>query len=129
MFCLPRTWKRADGTPLRDLARHLPQGRYHRVASATPDRRRRDDWVYLRRAELNLLGDVTVLLSKKRRNQGPQQVKLIVTKLEPASATTMLSVYARRGGGGEVTFKELKSALHLGQMQVTRRPERVIHAL
>ena len=128
MFCLPRPWKRADGTPLRDLARHLPQGRYHRVASATPDRRRRDDWVYLRRAELNLLGDVTVLLSKKRRNQGPQQVKLIVTNLEPASATTMLSVYARRWGV-EVTFKELKSALHRGQMQVTRRPERVIHAL
>src|SRR3982750_3040909 len=100
MFCLPRPWKRADGTHWRDLARHLPPGRYHRVASATPDRRRRDDWVYLRRAELNLLGDVTVLLSKKRRNQGPQQVKLIVTKLEPASATTMLSVYARRGGGG-----------------------------
>jgi len=99
MFCLPRPWKRADGTHWRDLARHLPPGRYHRVASATPDRRRRDDWVYLRRAELNLLGDVTVLLSKKRRNQGPQQVKLIVTNLEPASATTMLSVYARRGGG------------------------------
>ena len=31
--------------------------------------------------------------------------------------------------GGEVTFKELKSALHRGQMQVTRRPERVIQAL
>jgi hypothetical protein len=29
----------------------------------------------------------------------------------------------------EVTFKELKSGLHLGQMQVTRRPERVVHAL
>lgn len=128
MFSLPRTWKLADGTHLRDLARHLPKGRYHRVASATPDRRRRDYWVYLRRAELNLLGDVTVLLSKKRRNQGPQQVKLIVTNLEPASATTMLSIYARRWGV-EVTFKELKSALHLGQMQVTRTPERVIHAL
>jgi IS4 transposase len=128
MFCLPRTWKLADGPHLRDLARHLPKGRYHRVASATPDRRRRDYWVYLRRAELNLLGDVTVLLSKKRRNQGPQQIKLIVTNLEPASATTMLSIYARRWGV-EVTFKELKSALHLGQMQVTRTPERVIHAL
>jgi hypothetical protein len=128
MFCLPRTWKRADGTHWRDLARHLPKGRYHRVASATPDRRRRDYWVYLRRAELNLLGDVTVLLSKKRRNQGPQQIKLIVTNLEAASATTMLSIYARRWGV-EVTFKELKSALHLGRMQVTRTPERVIHAL
>jgi hypothetical protein len=29
----------------------------------------------------------------------------------------------------EVTFKELKSGLHLGQMQVTRQPERVVHAL
>src|SRR3954471_18600447 len=127
MFCLPRPWKRADGTHWRDLARHLPPGRYHRVASATPDRRRRDDWVYLRRAELNLLGDVTVLLSKKRRNSGPQQIKLIVTNLEQASAATMLSAYARRWGV-EVTFKELKSVLHLGQMQVTRTPERVIHA-
>src|SRR3982751_4823203 len=91
VFCLPRTWKRADGTHLRDLARHLPKGRYHRVASSTPDRRRRDYWVYLRGAELHLLGNGTVLLSKKRRNQGPQQVKLIVTNLDGASATTMLS--------------------------------------
>jgi hypothetical protein len=128
MFCLPRTWKLADGTHLRDLARYLPQGRYHRVASTTPDRRRRDYGVYLRRAELNLLGDVTVLLSKKRRNSGPQQVKLIVTNLEQASAAMMLRVYARRWGV-EMTFKELKSVLHLGQMQVTRTPVRVIHAL
>jgi len=128
VFCLPRTWKLADGTQLRDLARHLPKGRYHRVASSTPDRHRRDYWVYLRRAELHLLGDVTVLLSKKRRNQGPQQVKLIVTNLDRASATTMLSAYARRWGV-EVAFKELKSGLHLGRMQVTGKPGRVVHAL
>jgi hypothetical protein len=128
VFCLPRTWKLADGTHLRDLARHLPKGCYHGVASSTPDRRRRDYWVYLRRAELHLLGDVTVLLSKKRRNQGPQQVKLIVTNLDGASATTMLSAYARRWGV-EVAFKELKSGLHLGQMQVTGKPGRVVHAL
>jgi hypothetical protein len=128
VFCLPRSWKLVDGTHLRDLTRHLPRSHYHRVASATPDQRRRDYWVYLRRAELKLLGDVTVLLSKKRRNQGPQQVKLIVTNVEQASAATMLSAYARRWGV-EVTFKELKSGLHLGQMQVTRRPERVVHAL
>jgi Transposase DDE domain len=128
VFCLPRTWKLADGTHLRDLARHLPKGRYHRVASYTPDRRRQDYWVFLRPAPLTLLGDVTVLLSKKRRNQGPQQVKLIVTNLDGANATTMLSVYARRWGV-EVMFKELKSGLHLGQMQVSREPGRVIHAL
>src|SRR4051812_10881571 len=79
------------------------------------------------RAELRLLGDVTVLLSKKRRNSGPQQVKGIVTNLDNATAT-MLSAYARRWGV-EVTFRELKSGLHLGPIQVTRRAERVIHAL
>jgi hypothetical protein len=128
VFCLPRTWKLADNTHLRDLARHLPKARYRRVVSYAPDRRRRDYWVYLRRAPLTLLGDVTVLLSKKRRHQGPQSLKLIVTNLDEVSATTLLSIYARRWSV-EVTFKELKSGLHLGQRQVTRRPERVVHAL
>ena len=128
VVCLPRNWKLADGTHLRDLARYLPKSRYHRVASSTPDQQRRDYWVFVRRTELRLLGDVTVLLSKKRRNSGPQQVKVIVTNLDNATATTMLSAYARRWGV-EVTFRELKSGLHLGQIQVTRRAERVIHAL
>jgi hypothetical protein len=128
VVCLPRSWKLADGTHLRDLARHLPKSRSHRVASSTPDQQRRDYWVFVRRAELRLLGDVTVLLSKKRRNSGPQQVKVIVTHLDKATATTMLSAYARRWGV-EVTFRELKSGLQLGPIQVTRRAERVIHAL
>ena len=128
VVCLPRSWKLANGTHLRDLARHLPKSRYHRVASSTPDQQRRDYWVFVRRAELRLLGDVTVLLSKKRHNSGPQQVKVIVANLDNATATTMLSAYARRWGV-EVTFRELKSGLHLGQIQVTRRAERVIHAL
>ena len=128
VVCLPRTWKLADGTHLRDLARHLPKSHYRRVASFTPDQRRRDYWVFVRRAALQHLGDVTVLLSKKRRNSGPRQVKLIVTNLDHASATTLLSAYARRWGV-EMTFKELKSGLHLGQMQVTRKPERVVHTL
>jgi hypothetical protein len=38
------------------------------------------------------------LLSKKRRNSGPQQVQVIVTNLDNATATTMLSAYARRWG-------------------------------
>jgi hypothetical protein len=98
------------------------------VAAYTPDRRRRqNDWVFWRQARLTLLGDVTVLLSKKRRHQGPQPVKLIVTNLDGANAPTMLSVYARRWGV-EVTCKELKGGLPLGQMQVTREPGRVVPA-
>jgi transposase len=128
VFALPRTWKLTDGTHLRQLARHLPKSCYHRLASYTPDQRRKDYWVFVRRAELKLLGDVTILLSKRRRNSGPQQVKLIVTNLDNSSATHILNTYARRWSV-EVTFKELKSGLHLGQMQVTRQPQRVARAL
>jgi Transposase DDE domain len=128
VFGLARTWKLADGTHLRDLARYTPKSCYHRVASYKPDRRRKDYWVFRRQASVQHLGDVTILLSKKRRNDGPKRIKLIVTNLNEAKTGEILSHFARRWGV-EVTFKELKSELHLGQMQVTKEPERVRHAL
>lgn len=84
--------------------------------------------MFVRRAELKLLGDVTILLSRRRRNCGPRNVKLIVTNLDSPSATQILSTYSRRWSV-EVCFKELKSSLHLGEMQVTREPQRVVKAL
>jgi hypothetical protein len=63
-------------------------------------------------------------LSKKRRNDGPKGVKIIVTNLTEASVGAVLSMYAWRWGV-EVMFKELKSGLHLGQMQVTKDAARV----
>jgi hypothetical protein len=49
---------------------------------------------------------------------------LIVTNLAEATMTgTMLSPYPRRWGV-EVAFKERKSGVHLGQIQVTKEPER-----
>lgn len=124
VLALPRTWKLADGTPLRNLARHLPKHLYRRVASYKPDGRRKDYWVFLRRGALPLLGDVTIVLSKQRRNDGPKGVKLFVTNLQRVRATEVLSSYAVRWGV-ELTIKELKGALHLGQMQVTKDPGRV----
>jgi Transposase DDE domain len=128
VFAISRTWKLADGTHLRDLANHLPKSNYRRVASYKPDQRRKDYWVFARRARLKTLGDVTILLSKQRRNDGPKKIKLIVTNLDNPSATAILNVYARRWAV-EVTFKELKSGLHLGQMQVTGKENRVRHAM
>jgi len=55
-------------------------------------------------------------------------VKIIVTNLTEASAGTILSIYAWRWGV-EVTIKELKSGLHLGQMQVTKEAERVMRSV
>jgi hypothetical protein len=128
VFSLPRSWKLVDGPHLKSLAQHLPKARYRRVASHTPERRRRDYWVYLRRAQLNVLGDVTVLLSKRRHNDGPTKIRLIVTNLDVKSASEMLNLYARRWMV-EVTFKELKSGLQLGRMQVTKDPKRVRRAV
>jgi hypothetical protein len=128
VFALSRTWKLTDGTHLKDLANHLPRKRYRKVASYKPDGRRRDYWVFIRPAQLNTLGDVTILLSKRRLNDGPKKIKLIVTNLEDQSAGQMLSHYCRRWAV-ELTFKELKSGLHLGQMQVTKEKERVERAI
>jgi DDE family transposase len=124
VFALPRTRKFPNGKHLRDLVQHLPKSCYYRRASAKPDGRRQDYWVFVRHAKLHKLGDVTIVLSKKRRNTGPKHVKIIVTNLTEATAGAILSIYARRWGV-EVTIKELKSGLHLGQMQVTKEHERV----
>ena len=128
VFAMPRTRKFTDGKHLRDLVQHLPKSCYYRRASSKPDGRRQDYWVFTRRATLHKLGDVTIVLSKKRRNHGPKGVKIIVTNLTEASAGAILSIYAWRWGM-EVTIKELKSGLHLGQMQVTKDKERVTRSV
>jgi len=128
VFAMPRTRKFTNGKHLRDLVQHLPKSYYDRRASSKPDGRRQDYWVFVRHAALHNLGDVTIVLSKKRRNTGPKQVKIIVTNLTGATAGTILSIYARRWGV-ELTIKELKSGLHLGRMQVTNDKERVARSV
>jgi hypothetical protein len=129
VFGLARTWKLADGTHLRDLARHTTHACSQRYVAHKPDGRRKCYWVFRRTARVRHLGYVTILLSKRRRNDGPQRIKLLVTNLAEATTTgTILSHYSRRWGV-EVVFKELKSGLHLGQMQVTKEPRRVERGL
>jgi hypothetical protein len=128
VFAMPRTRKFTNGKHLRDLVHHLPKACYYRRASYKPDGRRKDYWVFTRHTTLHKLGDVTIVLSKKRRNDGPKGVKIIVTNLSEASAGAILSIYTRRWGI-ELTIKELKSGLHLGQMQVTQDKARVTRSV
>ena len=128
VFAMPRTRKCTNGKYLRDLVQHVPRSCYYRRASHKPDSRRKDYWVFTRHATLHQLGDVTIVLSKQQRNDGPKGVKIIVTNLTAMSAGAILSIYARRWGV-ELTIKELKSGLHLGQMQVTKESERVGRAV
>jgi hypothetical protein len=124
VFAMARTRRFTDGKHLKDLVTHLPHSSYHRIKTTKPDGRRRDYWVWARSASLKVLGDVTIVLSKQRRNDGPKRTKIIVTNLREASVREVLSYYARRWGI-EVTIKELKGGLHLGRMQVTREKGRV----
>jgi hypothetical protein len=55
-------------------------------------------------------------------------VQIIVTTRTEAKAGAMLSIYAWRWGV-EVTIKERKSGLPLGQRQVTQDKERVTRAV
>lgn len=124
VFAMPRTRKFTNGTYVRDFVQYLPQSLYRRRATYKPDGKRQDYWVFMRQAALPQLGDVTIVLSKKRRNYGPKRVKIIVTNLLDASASAILSHYAVRWGV-ELTIKELKGGLHLGRMQVTEDADRV----
>jgi hypothetical protein len=129
VFGLARTWKLADGTHLRDVARYTTHACYHRYVAHKPDGRRKCYWVFRRTAYVRHLGHVTLLFSKRRPSDGPQRIKLIVTNLTEATTTgTLLSHYHRRWGV-EVAVKELKSGLHLGQIQVTKESERVVRGL
>lgn len=128
VFAMARNRKFTNGKYVSDLMRHLPKSCSSRRAIHKPDGRRCDYWVFQKRATLNNLGDVTSVLSKKRRNSGPNQVRLFVTNLDGVTASTVLSLYAWRWGV-EVTIKELKGGLHLGRMQVTRDADRVARSV
>jgi len=81
VFALPRTWKTRDqqgGKHLRDIARHTNKRCYRRVASYKPDGRRCDYWTVREESELAALGEVTLVLSKRRFNDPPRKIKLLV---------------------------------------------------
>lgn len=125
VMALARTWRFEDGHTLKDLVTYLPKHRYRRcwVPLEEPGRRR-TYWTYTKRARLRHIGDVTITLSKKRRNDGPKQTKILVTNLPKVTARQVVDVYRRRWSV-ELLMKELKGATGLGQHQVTKETQRV----
>jgi hypothetical protein len=125
VFALPRTWKFTNGKALKALVTHLPRWWYAQIRIPMASGRRRTFWVYAKAVRLRHLGDVTVVLSKCRRNDGPKQTKILVTNLpEPVTARQIVAIYLRRWWV-EVLFKELKGVVGLGQHQVTKTVDRV----
>ena len=94
----PRTWKLGNGQPLRDVVTHLPIPWYRqgRVPLVVPPTRRRVFWTFAKQAQLAHVGDVTVVVSRRRRNDSPKHPKLLVTNLPPATAHLTVALYLRR---------------------------------
>jgi hypothetical protein len=126
VIAFPRTWKLANGQYLRDVVTHLPihHSRQVRVPLVVPNTQRRVFWTFAKQAQLAHVGDVTVVLSRRRRNESPKHTKLLVTNLPQATAHLTVALYLRRWPV-ELCIKELKSAVGLGQHQVTKDVARV----
>jgi Transposase DDE domain len=126
VLAFPRTWKLANGQHLRDIVTHLPIHHYRqvRIPLVVPTARRRVFWTFAKSAQLAHVGDVTVVLSRRRRNDSPKHTKLLVTNLPHVTAHLTVALYLRRWPV-ELCIKELKSVVGLGQHQVTKDPTRV----
>lgn len=74
VIAFPRTWKLANGHYLRDSVTHLPIHHYHRVRvlPLVPTGRQRTCWTFVKQAQLRPIGDVTVILTRRRRNDSPK---------------------------------------------------------
>src|SRR5262245_13933944 len=125
LACAP-TCKWPNGQYLRDIVTHLPIHHYRKVCLPllVPSARRRVFWTFAKRAQLRQVGDVTVVLSRRRRNDSPKHTKLLVTNLPQATAHTTVACYLRRWPV-ELCIKELKGVVGLGQSQVTKEAARV----
>lgn len=130
VFAIARTWNMADGKSLRNLVKHTPHSCYRQTwIPRLPDHKgRKTFWIFEKLTSLKHLGDVTVVLTKKGRNVGPQNTKLLVTNLLELNGRQVIDIYQRRWAI-EILFKELKSGLGLGEHQVTKKLPRIEKSL
>jgi hypothetical protein len=125
VFSIAKTWKFSNGKSLRDLATHIKKECYQKTfISKTLSHRKQCYWTFSKSVNLRHIGNVTIVLSKKRRNLGPKNTKVIVTNLPNVTVNTILSIYQRRFMI-EVLFRELKSGMGLGKQQVTKNENRI----
>ena len=124
VMSLARTWKFEDGHSRKDLVTHMRKDCFTKTWFINSQARRRVYWAYFKTTRLRHIGDVTVVLSKKRRNSGPKATKILVTNLPEVNRRTVIALYSRRWNV-ELLIKELKGVPGLGQAQVTKEPRRV----
>lgn len=120
VFAIARTWKTVDEKMIKNLVTHLPQKYYQRTRVPGENARRgsKTFWTYHTDLCLRHVGDVTLVLSKKGRNVGPKNTKIVVTNLSELTPRQVVSIYQKRWAIELVNW-ELKSGLGLGHHQVS----------
>jgi hypothetical protein len=93
VFAIARTWKTVEDKTVKHLVTHVPHKDYQRtrVPRDHAGKRRRTFWTYSTRLCLRHVGDVTLVLSKKGRNLGPKQTKILVTNLAELTPSQVVS--------------------------------------
>ena len=126
VFAIARTWKTVEDKAIKDLVTHLPRKYYQRIRvprlPGVPGCK--TFWVYSTRLCLRHIGDVTVVLSKRGRNLGPKQTKILVTNLDEWIPRQVVGAYQRRWPVEQIN-RELKTDLGLGEHQVSQEEGRV----
>jgi hypothetical protein len=125
VFAIARTWKTVDDQTSKNLVTHVPHTYYQRtrVPREPVGKGRRTFWTYQTRLCLRHVGDVTVVLSKRGRNIGPKQTKILVTNLAALTPSQVVGIYQKRWAV-ELLHWELKSGLGLGEHQVSGDKDR-----
>jgi hypothetical protein len=125
VFAIARTWKTVEDKSIKNLVTHVPQKYYQRtrVPREHAKKGRKTFWTYRTCLYLRHVGEVTVVLSKKGRNVGPKQTKILVTNLAELTPSQVVCIYQKRWAI-ELMNWELKSGLGLGEHQVSGDKDR-----
>jgi Transposase DDE domain len=120
VFALARTWKTVEEKAIKALVTHVPRqySQRVRVPRLPGTKGCKTFWVSSTRLCLRHVGDVTVVLSKRGRNLGPKQTKILVTNLDEWIPRQVVSAYQRRWPVEQIN-RELKTDLGLGEHQVS----------
>jgi hypothetical protein len=129
VFALARPWKTVEDKSLKNLVTHGPQ-KYDPCTRVPrePGKGRKTFWTDNTRLCLRHGGDVTVVLSKKGRNVGPQPTKILVPNLAELTPSPVVCIDQKRWAI-ELMHWALQSGLGLGEHQVsgdTNRSEKSV---
>ena len=116
VFAIARTWKTVEDKTIKNLVTHVPHTYYQRTRVPREQARqsRKTFWTFHTRLCLRHIGEVTVVLSKRGRNLGPKQTKILVTNLAELTSSQVVCIYQKRWAIELVNW-ELQIGLGLGR--------------